>query len=372
MLNRSRLFAIARKETIQLRRDKRSLALAFALPALLVVLFGYAISWDIRDIPTAVLDEDSTSASREFLEGFWASGYFTLTHRLQRPADADPLLAKSLVRLVLHVPPGFAADLRAGRRPSVQALLDGADANTATIALGYARQVAFTYSANVELEGRRAAPPIDLRTRVWFNEELESRNMIVPGLVAVIMMILAALLTSLTIAREWERGTMEQLVSTPVRREEVVLGKLLPYVGIGIVDVVLVSVLGIVVFDVPFRGSPVLLLAMSLCFLLGALGVGTLISAVARSQLLATQMTMLTSYLPAFLLSGFMFSIDVMPAPLRLLTYLIPARYFIVVTRGIFLKGVGIEVLWVQGLLMLAFAAAGVFAATRIFKKEIA
>ena len=332
--------------------------------SVLVVLFAYAISWDIRDIPTAVLDEDSTAASRDFLDGFWSSGYFTDVQRLERPAEADPLLARGAARLVLHIPPGFAADLHSGRQAVVQALLDGADANTATIALGYARGVAATYSANVELQGRGIRLPFEPRTRVWYNEELESRNMIVPGLVAVIMSILAALLTSLTIAREWERGTMEQLVSTPVRREEVVLGKLLPYVVIGIVDVAVVTLIGILVLDVPFRGSPLLLLAMSFCFLLGALGVGTLISAVARSQLLASQMTMLSSYLPAFLLSGFMYSIEAMPAPLRLLTHLIPARYFIVVTRGIFLKGVGIEILWMQGLLMVAFAAAalGLFA----------
>jgi ABC-2 type transport system permease protein len=371
-MNLRRLGAIARKETIQLRRDARSLALAFVLPAALTIIFGYAISWDIRDIPTAVLDEDSTAASREFLEGFWASGYFSPARTLERPSQADALLARGTVRIVLHIPPGFAADLRSGRRTVVQALVDGADANTATIAIGYARQVAATFASDVELRGRGVIPPLEPRTRIWFNEELASRNMIVPGLVAVIMMILAALLTSLTIAREWERGTMEQLVSTPVRREEVVLGKLLPYVAIGMVDVAVVSIIGVLVFDVPFRGSELLLLAMSLCFLLGALGVGTFISAVARSQLLATQMTMLTSYLPAFLLSGFMYSIDVMPAPLRVITHLIPARYFIVVTRGIFLKGVGIEVLWTQGLLMLAFAAAGVFAATRVFRKEIA
>jgi ABC-2 type transport system permease protein len=371
-VNFKRLLAIARKESIQLRRDKRSLALAFALPPMLVILFGYAISWDIRDIPTAVLDEDSSASSREFLEGFWSSGYFTATHRMSRPSEADALLANGSVRLVLHIPPGFAADLHSGRNAVVQALVDGSDANTATIALGYARQVAYAYSARVALRERALTPPLETRTRIWFNEELESRNMIVPGLVAVIMMILAALLTSLTIAREWERGTMEQLIATPVRREEVVLGKLLPYIAIGLVDVAVVSVLGVVLFDVPFRGSPLLLLALSLCFLLGALGFGTFISALARSQLLATQMTMLTSYLPAFLLSGFMYSIDVMPAPLRLITYFVPARYFLVVTRGIFLKGVGIEILWTQALLMIAFAALGVLAATHFFRKEIA
>jgi ABC-2 type transport system permease protein len=370
-MSAKRLLAIARKELIQLRRDPRSLALAFLLPPLLVVIFGYAITWDIRDIPTAVLDEDNSQASRELLERFRSSGYFTIVRYLDRPSEADPLLSRGRIRIALHIPPSFSADLGAGRPVRVQALVDGSDANTATIALGYARAIVASYSADVELAGRHIKPPIDARTRVWFNEELKSRNMIVPGLVAVIMMIIAAMLTSLTIAREWERGTMEQLVSTPVRREEVVLGKLLPYVGIGLIDVAVVSVLGILVFDVPFRGSPVLLCLLSLCFLFGTLGAGMLVSALARSQLKATQIAMLTSYLPAFLLSGFMYSVDVMPTPLRLLTALIPARYFLVVTRGIFLKGVGIDVLYPQAIFMLIFALAGVFAATRAFKKEI-
>ena len=206
---------------------------------------------------------------------------------------------------------------------------------------------------------------------MWYNEELLSRNMIVPGLVAVIMMIIAAMLTSLTIAREWERGTMEQLVSTPVHRVEVVLGKLLPYVAIGVIDVVLVSLIGVFLFDVPFRGSPGLLMILSLAFIVGSLGLGMFISAVARSQLLATQMAMLLTFLPAFLLSGFMFAIDVMPPALQAITYLIPARYFLVVTRGLFLKGVGVEVLATEGLLMIAFAVLGVLGATRAFRKQI-
>jgi ABC-2 type transport system permease protein len=366
-----RLLAIARKELLQLRRDKRSLALAFLVPALLVVIFGYAITWDIRDIPTAVLDEDNSQASRALLERFRSSGYFTIVRELDRSSEADPLLSRGRIRIALHIPPTFSADLGAGRPARVQALVDGSDANTATIALGYARAIVASYSADIELAGRHIRPPIEARTRVWFNEELKSRNMIVPGLVAVIMMIISALLTSLTIAREWERGTMEQLVSTPVRREEVVLGKLLPYVAIGIVDVAIVSILGIVVFGVPFRGDPFLLFVLSLCFLFGALGVGMFVSALARSQLKATQLSMLTSYLPAFLLSGFMYPIDVMPTALRLITTLIPARYFLVVTRGIFLKGVGIDILYPQAFFMLVYALLGVFAAIRAFKKEI-
>jgi len=250
-------------------------------------------------------------------------------------------------------------------------VVDGSDANTATVILNYARGVMRSFSQRVILEGSGVQPPLRSDTRVWYNEELESRNMIVPGLVAVIMMIIAAMLTSLTIAREWERGTMEQLASTPVTRLEVVLGKLLPYLAIGMIDVASTSVLGVLLFDVPFRGNPALLMVLSFFFLLGSLGLGMFISARSRSQLLATQVAMIATFLPAFLLSGFMFAIEVMPRALRAFTYLIPARYFVVVTRGIFLKGVGIPVLHVQGLLMVLYAVIGLAAAVASFKKEL-
>ncbi len=371
MLSRTRLLAVARKEVLQLRRDTRSLVLAFLLPVLLLVLFGYAITWDVNDVPTAVLDQDRSSRSRELVDAFRASGYFTVTERLERPAEIDRLLDRSAVRLALVIPPDFAADLDAGRPAKLQALVDGSDANTATIVLGYTRGIVQAYSADIVVDGIPVRPPIDTRSRVWYNEELESKNMIVPGLVAVIMMIIAAMLTSLTIAREWERGTMEQLASTPVHRVEVVLGKLLPYLAIGMIDVAVVSAIGVLLFDVPFRGNAALLAVLSLAFLSGALGLGMFISAVARSQLLATQVAMVATFLPAFLLSGFMFAIEVMPPALRAVTYLVPARYFLVVTRGIFLKGVGVEVLRVQGLLMIAFLILGLALATRVFRKEL-
>ncbi len=376
-----RLWAVARKETIQLRRDPRSLALAFALPLLLLVLFGYAITWDIRDVRAAVLDQDRSARSRELLDAFESSGYFRFVRRLDGPRQVAPVLERGEAQIVLVVPPGFAARLDGGRAAPLQAVVDGSDANTAQIVLGYARGVVASFSARARLEGagldgvgfdgRVLAPPLTVASRVWYNEELESRNMIVPGLVAVIMMIIAAMLTSLTLAREWERGTMEQLAATPVTRLEVVGGKLVPYLAIGLVDVVASTAVGVLLFDVPLRGSPALLMALSFFFLLGALGLGMFISAVARSQLLATQAAMVATFLPAFLLSGFMFAIEVMPAPLRALTYLIPARYFLVVTRGIFLKGVGIEVLRVQGLLMVAFAGIGIALAVARFKKEL-
>jgi len=371
VLNRTRLLAVARKEATQLRRDARSLYLAFLLPALLVVLFGYAISWDVDDIRTAVLDQDGSARSRELLDAFRASGYFTFTASLERPGDIDRLLDRGAVTLALVIPPDFAETIDAGGTAQVQAIVDGSDANTATIALGYAGAIVQTFAGAVRLAGAPVRLPIEPRTRVWYNEELTSRNMIVPGLVAVIMMIIAAMLTSLTIAREWERGTMEQLAATPVSRAEVVLGKLLPYVAIGLADVVIVSVIGVTLFDVPFRGNVALLMLLSLAFVIGASGLGMFISAVARSQLLATQVALIATALPAFLLSGFMYAISVMPVPLRVLTYLIPARYFLVVTRGIFLKGVGADVLRVQGLLMILFAVVGLAAATRVFRKEI-
>jgi len=366
-----RLLAIARKELLQLRRDVRSLILAFLLPLLLLALFGYAISWDVSDIRTAVLDQDRSATSRAFVDAYRASGYFSVRQDLERSSEIDALLTRGSVQMVLVIPPDFSERLGANRPVAVQALVDGSDANTATIALAYARAITRDYALETQLQGRLLQPPITTDSRVWYNEELLSRNMIVPGLIAVIMMIVAAMLTSLTIAREWERGTMEQLAATPVTRSEVVLGKLLPYVVIGLIDVVMCAVLGVWLFDVPLRGSVLLLMTLSTAYIIGSLGLGIFISAAARSQLLATQLAMLTTFLPAFLLSGFMYAIDVLPKGLQMVTYLVPARYFLVVTRGIFLKGVGADVLRVQGLLMIAFAIIGIALAIHFFRKEL-
>lgn len=371
MPNPTRLLAVARKEITQLRRDPRSLVLAFLLPVLLLVIFGYAITWDIDDIETAVLDQDRSAASRELLEAFSASGYFTLETELERPSEIPEQLDRMAAQMVVVIPPGFARNLATGRPAHVQAIVDGSDANTATIVLAYSRAVVQSYSLRAELDGSVLERPLTAQTRVWYNEDLSSRNMIVPGLVAVIMMIIAAMLTSLTIAREWERGTMEQLAATPVSRLEVVLGKLLPYVGIGLIDVVASAVLGVALFGVPFRGDPLLLMALSLLFTVGGLALGMFISAAAGSQLLASQVAMILTFLPAFLLSGFMYPISIMPKALQLLSSIVPARYFLVVTRGIFLKGVGVEVLRLQGLLMLAFAVVGVALATASFRKVL-
>jgi ABC-2 type transport system permease protein len=366
-----RLKAIARKEAIQLRRDTRSLILAFALPVLLLVLFGYAINWDIDDVHTAVCDQDHSARSRELLDAFRSSGYFTFTEEIDRTDAIAPMLEKGDVRVALVIPPGFAERLDGGRAPELQAIVDGSDANTATIVLAYVQGVVLSFSSSIIVRGASWKPPVQSESRVWYNEDLKSRNMIVPGLIAVIMMIIAAILTSLTIAREWERGTMEQLAATPVSRLEVVLGKLLPYLVIGLVDVIVTTLLGILLFGVPLRGSPILLMILSFFFLTGALGLGIFISAVTRSQMLATQLAMVLTFLPAYLLSGFMFAISAMPKALQIFTLAVPARYFLVVTRGIFLKGVGADVLFVQGLSMIAFSVIGLALSIRGFRKEL-
>jgi ABC-2 type transport system permease protein len=371
-LDPGRLLAIARKEWIQLRRDPRSMILAFALPLFLLLFFGYAITWDVDDIPIVVVDRDRTAASRALVDAFVASGYFSVVAQTEEARQAEEDLVASRVKGILTVPPGYASALASGTGAEVQLLLDGSDANTATIAQNYADAIVARHGARAVVGPGGRGPPLRLEPRTWYNPNLESRHMIVPGLIAVIMSIIAAMLTALTIAREWERGTMEQLAATPVARVEVVLGKLLPYLLIGIFDVAVTVVAGMWIFGTPFNGSVLLLALMTLLFLVGALGLGIFISAAVKSQVLATQIAMIATYLPAVLLSGFLFDIASMPVALRVFTYLIPARYFVTVTRGIFLKGVGASVLWPEALLMLGYAVLGLGLATRVFRKELA
>lgn len=366
-----RLGAMARKEWIQIRRDPRSMILAFVLPLFLLLFFGYAITWDVDDIPLVVVDQDRTAGSRKLVEAFVASGYFVVVGHEPTPAAAEEDLVRGRVRGVLTIPPRYDRDLRSGTGARVQLLLDGADANTASIAQNYAEAIVARQGVPEAMRGGRAALPIRLEPRTWYNPNLESRHMIVPGLIAVIMSIIAAMLTALTIAREWERGTMEQLAATPVGRLEVILGKLVPYVLIGLVDTAIIVVAGILIFDTPFNGRVIYLAVLTFLFLVGALGLGVFISAAVKSQVLATQVALVATYLPALLLSGFLYDIASMPAFLQGFTFLVPARYFVAVTRGIMLKGVGPAVMWPQAVFMLAYAALGLGLAVRFFKKEL-
>lgn len=362
-----RLAAMARKEAIQLRRDPRSLALAFLLPVLMLFLFGYAITLDVKDIRLAVVDRSVSAESRRLVDAFVRSGYFTVTERPEGLAEAEREIRTNRATAILHIGPEFSADLAAGRPAPVQLLLDGSDANTASIALNYAGAIVAEQATPAG-----ARPVLEVRSRVWYNEALESRTTIVPGLIAVIMSIIAAMLTSLTIAREWERGTMEQLAATPVSRVEVILGKLLPYLAIGLIDVAITCVAAVFLFAVPLRGSLALLFFTSTLFLLGALGFGIFLSALLRSQLLASQASLMSTYLPALLLSGFIFAIANMPHVLQVVSLIVPARYFVAITRGIFLKGVGLEVLWPDVAGLAFYSTVGIGLAIRVFRKEIA
>ena len=372
-----RVWAIARKELIHVVRDPRSLGMAIAIPMLLLLLFGYALTLDVEDVPLVVWDQSESPESRERVAAFAGSRYFSLRAHVASHDAIERAIDRGEALVGLVIPTDFARRLGAGRTTPVQLLVDGSDSNTATIAIGYAEAVTSRVSERLALAhaarvyGVSLRSPIDWRPRVWFNPDLESRNYIIPGLIAVIMMVIAALLTSLTIAREWERGTMEQLVSTPIQGRELIVGKLLPYFGIGMLDVVLAVGLGEFLFGVPLRGSGALLFAMAAIFLAGALSLGMLISILARNQLLASQVAMVVTFLPAFLLSGFVYAIGNMPAPIQALTHVVPARYFVTLLKGIYLKGVGLDVLALEATLLALFGVSMLVLANLRFVEKL-
>jgi ABC-2 type transport system permease protein len=364
-----RVKAIAQKELIQIRRDPLSLAMAFLMPVLLLFIFGYAITLDINNITTIVYDLDRSALSRELISQLTASGYFSVVRYAEDGKEIDKYLDAGKARVAVSIPHDFSKNIRTGEAAQLQVIADGSDSNTATIALGYLSALTEIYSQRIG--GGRITPLIDPRVRVWYNTELKSRNFIIPGLIAVIMAVIAALLTSLTVAREWERGTMEQLISTPVKTPELIIGKLVPYFLIGFTDMVLAVVMAAVLFGVPLRGNVFLLGVISGVFLFGGLSLGIVISIVTKSQLVASQISMVATFLPAFLLSGFMFSISNMPKPLQMLTRIIPARYYVAVLKGIFLKGNTLRILVVDAVFLLIFGIIVFVAANRKFKKRI-
>ncbi|HEY7337859.1 MAG TPA: ABC transporter permease [Bryobacteraceae bacterium] len=377
-MNFRRTKAIARKEFLHIIRDARSLLAAIAQPVLMLLLFGYALSLDVDHIPTVVYDLDQTPVSDALVKDFRGSRYFDIVGEVRgyTPIERDMDSRRALLGVV--IPSDYSKNLAAGKIAQVQLLLDGSDSNTASIAKGYAEGLIQAYAerqrqeAQIQRTGSTIAPPVEARVRVWYNTDLVSRDYIVPGLIAVILMIIAALLTSLTIAREWENGTMEQLLSTPVRPAEMALGKLSAYFVLGLVDMLIAIVVGIGVFHVPMKGSPLLLFSASCVFLFGALAWGIFISAMNRSQLNAYQFSTLTSFLPAFLLSGFIYSISNMPYVIQFVALFVPARYFIDIVKGIFLKGIGLEILWFDFLLLVLYGAGVFFFATRKLRQKVA
>jgi len=356
------LRSVVKKEFRQIRRDARSLAFMVFLPAFMLLLFGYALNFDVKHIPLAVVDEDGSRASRDLVDKFRTTEYFDLKAVLPRTSAIDALMAREDIRAALVIPARFSDDLAAGRSPSVQVLVDGSNAMSGTTAAGYAGSILQGYSQKITLEAlaRRGYPgvtlPLQSEVRVWYNPELRSANFLIPGLMAFILMVIVTVSTAFSVVREKERGTMDQLRISSLRPAELVIGKMIPSALISLGAAHLVLLLGEVLFGVGIRGSyPLLLLAM-LLFVCGALGQGLLISSITRTQQVAFLIAVLTTMLPTFILSGFVFPIRNMPPVVQAITYLVPGRYFLAALRAIVLKGAGLPAVWRPLLLLAAFA----------------
>lgn len=376
-INLKRVRAVAQKEFIQILRDPRSLGLAIVIPIVLLVLFGFALTLDVDNVPMVVWNQDNSQFSKNFILNFRNSRYFKIIGYSDNYKRMQYQLDRSEAMMMLVIPKDFSHLLNSGKTAPLQLIVDGTDSNTATIAMGYVRSVVAKYNITLFTNtlGKKnisVNPPIDFRPRIWFNPNLLNKYFIVPGLIAIIMMVIAALLTSLTVAKEWERGTMEQLISTPVKSYELIIGKFIPYFAIGFIDLLISIFMAKYLFSIPMQGNIFLLIGLSSVFLTGALSLGIFISTVAKSQLMASQMAILTTFIPTFLLSGFTYPIYNMPQLIQTITYLIPARYFITILRGIFLKGDGLSTLWDESLLLVMFSLIMVSLAIRKFRKKIA
>jgi ABC-2 type transport system permease protein len=375
---KTRIPAIARKEFLHVVRDWRTLLIAFVLPVVLILLFGYAITFDIRDLKLAVADEDRTRASRALVEKFTGSRYFRLVATPSDPNDLLALLDSGEAQIALSIPKDYGRNIERWEGDTVQVLLDGSESNTATIAAGYVEAILAGLNISTVMHvlsqggmSPRGIPPVDMQIRVWFNPELNSTYTIVPGLIAVIMMVISALLTSLTVVREREFGSLEGLIATPARKHEIIIGKMLPYLLLSLIDCLIVAMMGVVVFEVPFAGSLLLFAGTALVFAVAGLSIGLLASVVASNQVLANQIVMLTTLLPSMLLSGFMFPIKSMPEGVQVVTYAVPARYFITICRGIMLKAQPAVDLVRPTIFLVIFGVALLSLAVVRFKKKL-
>jgi len=373
---RGRIGSMLRKEFLQVLRDPRMQRILFIMPVVQLVIFGYAANTDIRHAALAVRDLDSSASSRELLARLVRSGSFDAVAFPEDDREVRDLLDRGAVRAVVQVDRGFEEDLRAGRTAAVQLLVDGTDSNTARVILDYGSRIVRSFSRELQagearLQGAARLPGgLDLESRAWFNENLESRNFYVPGVIALIVMLITLMLTGMAIVREKEIGTMEQILVTPITPVEFILGKSAPFAIIAFVDVLLISAVGVLWFDVPVRGSLVLLLGATGLYLMTTIGIGLIISTVSQTQQQA-MMTTFFVYFPFMLLSGFMFPIANMPEVIQWFTYINPLRYFVVVLRGVFLKGVGMDVLWPQLGALAILGVATLTVAVRRFHKTL-
>jgi len=374
-----RIAAIIYKEYLHISRDRIALITLIIFPVFLLFLFGFAINLDIKHIPLAVFDQDRSEDARELGESFIQSGYFDLKERLFSEKQINPTVDKREVKAVLRIPPDFSKDLHKGKSTPVQLIIDGSDNNTATIIMGYSKTIIQKFSRKIlgELLLNKGMafpaqlPSVDLRPNIWYNPELKSFFFMIPGLIGIILMTIAVIRISITIVREKERGTMESLLVTPIRPIELMIGKTIPYIIIAFISLVLIILLSRFIFQIPFRGSLVTLLSLSGIFIAASLGIGLYISNLAQTAQTAWLMGFFSSVLPAIILSGFIFPIESMPYPIQLITYLFPIRYFLVILRGIILKGVGINILYPEALILLIFALVMITISTLRFKKKV-
>jgi len=371
-----RLRQMVRKEFRQTFRDPRAKRMLFIAPIVQLLLFGFAVNTDVRHAKTFVVDHDRTAESRQLIDALTASGYFRVTGQGERPTELISALDHGAVLMGIEIPLGFAADLAAGRQASIQILVDGSTANTANVALGYANQIVTRFGrirgADVIARAgpRMPTPGVDLRARAWYNPNLSSRVYNIPAVMGTIMMMMTLLLTSLAVVREREIGTLEQLMVSPLKPSELILGKTLPVVAVALIQMALITAVALFGFGIPLRGSFLLLIAASLTYILSGLGIGLLISTVSNTQQEAF-MTMFFFFLPAIMLSGFMFPVENMPRSLQYLTLLDPVRHFLVIVRGVFLRGAGWEVLHTQILALLGMGVFVLVFATTRFRKTI-
>ena len=371
------IYHIIIKEFLQLRRDRRMLVLSFLAPVIQLILLGYAATTDIEDIPMLVFDQDKTSTSREFINQFVNSGYFVIEREVHSLGEIDHYIEDGHVWMALVIPTNFSNNLLARRQTSVQLLADGSDANSANISIGYASQIINMYTRSIVTEIRKRTPQVaqparvNPEIRVWYNPELKSRNFMVPGVLAMVLMIITMTLTSLAVVKEKEIGTLEQLMVTPIKPYQLILGKLLPFVIIGALDVALVIIVARFWFEVPLRGSVALLLGLSGLFVLTTLGLGLFVSTISKTQQQAMMTAQFFFFMPFIYLSGFAFPIENMPPAIQYVTYLIPLRYFIVIIRGVFLKGVGIAELWPQAIPLWIFGLAILTLSVLRFRKRL-
>jgi ABC-2 type transport system permease protein len=348
---------LIRKELLELRRDPRLFGLVIMAPIIQLTMLGYAATTDVRDVPMVVVDQDRTSDSRALVSRFEASENFVVVDSVVSLAHVDDYLDTGRAWMALAIPPDYGERIRSGRAASIQVVADGTDANSTNVALGYAGSLVAGYARELAADAGLAprVPLVGAEVRVWFNPELESRYFMIPGILALLLLVITTNLSSMAIVRERELGTLEQLNVTPIARWELIVGKLLPYGLIGLIDVLLVVAVALLWFEVPLRGSFLLLMAMCLVYLLTTLGLGLFVSTISATQQQAMMTSSFFFLIPMVFLSGFVFPIENMPEWIQPATYLIPLRYFLVILRGIFLKGIGLETLWPQALALLGW-----------------